>query len=723
MTGDGGLPLDGLRLPDHPSHGDDQGASEARAGAPRVDQPVAEVLVDVSLAHLDRPFEYSVPAGLASDAVPGARVRVRFAGSDVAGYLLRRKEQADHEGRLTPLRRVVSPEPVLTRALARLCRDVADHYAGTMADVARLAIPPRHARAESAVPPAEEPLADPGAADDGRGGGENPAPGPWADYPAGGALLRRLVAGESPWAAWTALPDGGSPDGWPAAVAALVAATAASGRGSVVVLPDHADLDRVAQALEAALGPDRHVRLTADQGPERRYRDWLRVLRGHVDVVIGSRSAAYAPVRRPGLFLWWDDGDDSHAEPRAPYPHVREVLRLRAEAEEAALVHGGHARSAEVQLWVQQDRLKPVTATPAVVRARAPRVLVGGEGHQEAVDPAAARARIPTLAWRTLRAGLERGPVLVQVPRRGYVVGLSCQECRSPVRCGSCHGPVALDGPGGVSRCRWCGAPDRGHPCPSCGRTRRRSTVVGERRTAEEIGRAFPGYPVRTSRAGQLLARVGAEPAVVVATPGAEPVAQGGYAAAVLLDGWALLDRAGLDSGLEALRRWTAAAALVHGREEGGAVVVAGVPPHAGVRPVEALVRWDPAWGAAGELVDRRELGLPPARRTALLTGDPATVEDAADALRRTDLEVLGPLPSPAPRPAQAPGVTGAGDEDRVQLLVREGRAPAATATPSDPSAGTDRLVTEVRRLRAARSLRKSPGVLVSRLDPVDLVG
>ena len=115
--------------------------------------PVARVAVDISLAHLDRPFDYLVPARLDAEAVPGCRVRVRFAGQLVDGYLLERTETSEHEGRLSRLERVISPEPVLTPEIFDLARAVADRYAGTLADVLRLAIPPRHATAEREAPP------------------------------------------------------------------------------------------------------------------------------------------------------------------------------------------------------------------------------------------------------------------------------------------------------------------------------------------------------------------------------------------------------------------------------------------------------------------------------------------------------------------------------------------------------------------------------------------
>ena len=113
--------------------------------------PVARIAVDISLAHLDRPFDYLVPASMDDAAVPGCRVRVRFAGQLVDGYLLERTQTSAHQGKLARLERVISPEPVLTPEIFDLSRAVADRYAGTLADVLRLAIPPRHATAEREI--------------------------------------------------------------------------------------------------------------------------------------------------------------------------------------------------------------------------------------------------------------------------------------------------------------------------------------------------------------------------------------------------------------------------------------------------------------------------------------------------------------------------------------------------------------------------------------------
>jgi primosomal protein N' (replication factor Y) (superfamily II helicase) len=660
----------------------------ARTLQPLTDvDPIARVAVDLSLAHLDRTFDYEVPAGMGETAVPGARVRVRFAGQLVDGWVIGRTPASAHPGKLARLQRVVSPDPVLSPEIARLARAVADRYAGTLADVLRLAVPARHATAEASVDrrgPAA-PLGIP----------PTPDPIAWAPYPAGSAFLRAVADGRPARAIWSALP--GPSESAPQAVAAAVATALSAGRGALVVVPDARDVARFGAAFDVALGPEAHVQLTADLGPAERYRRFLAVRRGHVRVVLGTRAAMFAPVRDLGLAVVWDDGDDLHAELHAPYPHVREVLALRSELEGAAFLVGGYAVTAEGQDLVERGWAHAIR--PSDLRAAAPAIRATGDDAELARDEAARTARLPALAWRTAQEGLLSGAVLVQVPRRGYLPSLACSRCREPARCGTCAGPLALTSGHAVAHCLWCGRAAGDWVCPECSGTRFRAQVVGAARTAEELGRAFPGARVLTSGRDGVLGEVGPGAALVVATPGAEPRAEGGYAAALLLDGWAMLDRPDLRAGEETLRRWLNACALVRPASDGGRVVVLA---EATRRAVQALLRWDPWWSAARELEDRRAVRFPPAARLAELTGTASGVEDLlAAAHLPLSVDVLGPQPLPAERRAEGP--------PRMRVLIRT------------PLAEGPALAHALHEAQGVRAARKAPDSVRVRIDPADL--
>lgn len=634
--------------------------------------PIAQVLVDLPLAHLDRPFDYAVPVSMADAAVPGTRVKVRFAGQDVDGYVVARVAESDHPGRLAFLRRVVSAEPVLAGEVAELVAEVAARYAGTRSDVLRLAIPARHATTEKIESASAPPVV------------ARPDSTPWAPYVGGTTFLDRLAAGENPRAVWALGPGDGGAD----LLAEAVVATASSGRGALVCLPDVRDVARLDQALQQRLAPGQYVVLTADSGPAKRYAAFLAVARGAVRVVVGTRAAAFAPVHDLGLVAIWDDGDDLYAEPRAPYPNTREVLLMRAQRSGCAALLAAHARSVEAEYLVRSGWASDVALPRQVLRQRVSARVTGDSDHDLARDPNARTTRLPRELFELMRTALSSGPVLVQTPRSGYATRLACDTCRTPAACSACHGPLRITGPQAPPSCAWCGTVAPTWTCAECGGRGLRAPVLGDLRTAEELGRAFPSVPVRTSSGEKVLLDVPARPAIVVATPGAEPEVPGGYAAVVLLDTWLLTARADLRADEEALRRWLNAAALVS--EHRGQVIAVGDPVRASL---QALVRWDPAGFAQREIAERQEAHLPPASRVATLTGAPDLVEQALGTLvLPAGAEILGPVEV----------------EDEHRYVVRVPRTAGAELSRA--------LVA----MQALRSARKEPHLRVE-VDPTSL--
>ena len=541
------------------------------------------------------------------------------------------------------------------------------------------------------------PGADRGGSGGASGGGSGvfaagwaPAAGGWDSYPAGVPYLHAIAEGRPARAVWSALPG----EQWPLRIAEAAAATVRGGRGVVIVVADARDLERVDQALGAVLGDGMHVALNAAVGPAERYRRFLAASRHQVRVVVGTRAAMWAPVPDLGLVVIWDDGDDVHSEPRAPYPHARDVLLTRAQLTGCAALVGGFARTGEAQMLLETGWAKEIVAERGVLRRRSPAMAPTGDDPQLARDPGAVSARLPSLAWETARQALKAGaPVLVQVPRRGYLPAVACAECRTPARCPGCSGPLGLTGARDVPVCHWCGRAAAAYKCPACGEQRLRASVTGARRTAEELGRAFPGVPVRTSGKDEILTTVSAEAAVVVSTPGAEPIAEGGgYGAVLLLDAWALLSRSDLRAAEETMRRWLNAAALARPAPAGGRVVVVA---DGSLAPVQALLRWDPGWFAARELAERRELGFPPAARMASVTGQAAAVAELLALARLPDgAEVLGPVPA---------------DDEQERMLLRVSRSRAGE------------LAHALHEAAGVRSARKAALPVRIQVDPADL--
>ena len=635
-----------------------------------VADPVARVILDSPVPHLDRTFDYAIPAAMAQHALPGTRVVVRFGEQEMRGWIWQRGATTTHLGRLSPLRRVVSDLQVLPEASRRLIEAVATRSAGTRSDVVRLALPARHASTEvderdkvtRDFPSWERPKDLCG----------------WRHYDGGADFLEQLADGAAPRAAWCALPAGdehqgasSSADGgdggdrlepaiepWQVCLAHAVRACLAGSRGAVIVMATTEQAEALATRLRQELGEEPVVVLSSEHGPARRYRAFLSLLLGRARVVVGTRSAAFAPVCRLGLAVIWDDGDNRLAEPRAPYTHARTVLALRSSLEGAGLLIGGFSRSVEAQSLVNQEWCRDLIAPRRVVRGVVPRTEVPGPAELDR-EGASGAARIPSLAHRALRRALQDGPVLIQVPRSGYAPLVACARCRTAAHCPSCGGPVAMDHQGHTT-CRWCARTVGRWTCPECDGRALRMVTVGSARTGEELGRAFPGFPVVVSGAREthgVMDEVDDSPRLVVATPGAEPVAEGGYRAVLLLDGGALSSRPELGAAGEALRQWTHAAVLA---APSARIILLGRPDPVAA---QALVRWDHAGFASRDLMERAELHLPPAWRVARLDGPQRGVETLLAQAEADGFETLGPV---APPPVNGQVAAGA-----ARALVR----------------------------------------------------
>ena len=670
----------------------------AELEASGVPNPVARVRVDSTLPQVDRTFDYRVPAELSEDAVPGARVRVLFNGHELTGYIEERAATTDWtRTSLLPLKSVLSRVPSVAPEIFALAEALADRYASTVANVLRLAVPPRIAALDKKYAPLlpgyesaylgdsapvstsdapENAESEPSTASNAATSSETDpyawlatsgAPAPFvldspalnpdapdaasvfSDYENGAEFIEDVAAGAATRAVMTVLP-GHLEHTWADVLATALAAAAASGRGAIAVVPTAKNLDLLEAALAERLPADSFVRLSSDSTPHTRYHGFVKARLGQVPVVIGTRAAAYAPVANLGLVVCWDDGDSSLVEQRAPYCHARDVLLLRASAENTAALFAGFSMSSEAARLVRTRWASHVRAPRALVRDFSPRIFSTGSEFELARDPLAAMARIPHLAFEHARRALARGPVLVQVARSGYIPSFSCERCRMPARCGECSGPLSVASGSSVPSCSWCGHLAQQWRCSECGFTHWRYSAAGATRTAEELGRAFPNVPVISSAGDHVRASVGPEPALVVATPGAEPVAFGGYAAALLLDADKMLRFDSLRAPEAALRRWLNAAALVRPAALEGTVVTTASPS-----PVEqALVRWDPAWFAREELEERAQTGLPPAVRTAAVTGAEADVRafmeeflgsSALPERVREQLRIVGPVP------------------------------------------------------------------------------
>jgi primosomal protein N' (replication factor Y) len=605
-------------------------------------------MLESPLPQLDRLFDYSVPAELVADAVPGVRVKVplRSAGRFARGFIIEVTTDADFTGALSPIEELVGTVPVLTAEVWALARRVADRGAGNACDVVRLAVPPRQVRVEKAwqaqralasgsahTEPAQPEPAQPGPA--------HPEPTrPVTGYGAG-IVETALDAGQR--LALAAIPRvvevaaGVWVGHWAVTLAEAAAHTLAQGRSSILAVPDYRDQEQLVAALHALVPESAIAALDARQPNPERYRQFLSCLEGIPRIIVGNRSAVYAPAPSLGFIGVWDDADPLHHEPLSPYASTRDVALIRQEQAKCALAFLSHSRSTEVQRLVSIGFVRELVQSPIVLPHVVPTAEQAGEASTQ-------HARIPTPAWNAVRTALESGPVLVQVARPGYAPVLACQSCRTPAKCRVCEGPLRLNSAASAPSCSWCGAIAADWHCRNCDGQTLRLVSLGTGRTAEELGRAFPGTRVIVSDGERNVLTVPAKPALVVATRGAEPVAAGGYRAVLLLDGDRMLAREALTVAEDCLRWWSNAVALAAPRAPAVIVGVGGVL-------ARTLVTWRQDRFAAEELDDRRALRFPPAVRVASIRGRGPVVEAALQTLKDSvptresaTIDVLGPI-------------------------------------------------------------------------------
>jgi len=630
---------------------------------PALDLPIARVCVDTGLAHLDRLFDYLIDESQSAAAQPGVRVRVPFAGRTLDGYIIERTKESAHAK--TFIGKVISPEIVLLPEIAQLARLVADRYVGSLFEVIRSAIPPRHAHTEAKVHP-EQPamtLASPESTQ------------AWSAFPNFENFVKVTIDRKTfPRMVWSAIP-GVDPM---RQISELAISALATGVGVLILLPDQISIKRLVETFLISNPKLSPTILAAEDGPSKRYASFLNLSRGISNLCIGTRSAAFAPVKELGLIIVWDDVDESFEEQHSPGWHAREVSIIRSHHQQVALAIGGWSVSVESAQLVKQNWAKLLSPERERVKKTFPKIGTIGEG--------ATYIRLPTNAWKTIQESSRTGPVLILVPRRGHTPGLRCAGCRNAAHC-PCGGRLELLSTHAVPSCNWCGQVFSNWICPWCQESRFRASAIGNERTASEIGRAFPGLVVRTSTGESRIERVPNEPAIIVSTPGAEPWCPEGYAGGVILDGWAFFDRPVLRSSEDAATRWFQVAALMRP----GAPLFLGTE---NAHPLaQALSRWDAFGLAERELAEREKLSLPPVSRVAVLQGDPSTLRKAIASISISTAEISGPRMI---------------DENRGEVVIRV------------PKSATAELFSALRTLVATVSASKSTPLRI-RVDPVTL--
>lgn len=536
-----------------------------RAPAPQglvaQDLPIARVIVDTGVFHLDSLYDYTVPENYSHQITLGTKVQVPFGSREVEALVVERRTTSDSTATLKSITKVLSSCPVATENSLALIRDVATRWAAHPWDVIRSAIPPRVALAEkdfhtNDLVPSTHSVAK---------GGE-------AIYL---AFEPHMEPAES--------------------VAQLVRSSIATST-VLIVAPDQKDIEELVEALGKVGIPV--LRIDSAISRRERYLNFLKTTKQKKFVVIGSRNSIFAPIPESSTIIIYKESSPDFFEIRTPGWNVRDVALMRKDGESSNLIFCGYVPSLEIGVLIDTKQVRYI--------------------HRESqlnvkAFPSPDSSLLPERIFSQIRAGLKQGSVLFVLPRKGYANAMLCAHCKNLAQC-ECGARLHLPSQNSSPSCRTCGIVVNDWACSYCGKNRKFVISRGIDRAAEEISRAFPSYPIILSYGDVIKSTIEEKCAIVLSTPGAAPKSIGGYSAIVILEGLSYFAHDDSRAIERANELFFESAAKV---KSGGAVLLAIDESHP---VVSALYRWNPTILLRRELNERKEIHFPPYAHSAVIT-------------------------------------------------------------------------------------------------------
>ena len=601
--------------------------------------PYARVRVDTGVFHLDQLYDYQIPEKLSEFIQVGVRVQLPFGGRETEGIVVERVGIPERAGELKNITRVLSDVPVATTQSLLLIDTIAAHFGANPWDVIRSAIPARVASVDKNFS-----LNSLYSENKGKFSVEFQTLPPYTE--AHDQLVNLVLNNR--------------------------------GSGSVLVIaPDERDVDRIIRALD--MNGVQGLKLTAAMPRAERYRNYLLAMHGGHSLVVGTRSAIFAPVNNLNTIIVHKESSLDHYEIRSPGWNSRSVALIRSKSESVKLILTGFSPSIEVSQLIDEREVKYVNSKETVnIKAFTP-----SEG-----------ALLPGRIFSEIKKALSVGPVLFIAPRKGYGNALLCAHCRNVAMC-ECGGRLSVSAKTKAPSCVHCGKVFQGWKCSFCNRDKQYLASRGIDRAAEEISRAFPKFPVVISAGDVIKDRIEHKPALVLATSGAAPQVEGGYAAVVILDGMRFFSHTDLRTQERARELFFETSSLI---SPSGTVLLVIDDTHP---IVSAIARWNVAPLLKRELSERAELQLPPSVFSVVLVMDQAIGIQIVNGLKKALAD--GRIP-------QSSNIYGPTEISKGQVKI------VVHADKSDAKALTD----VVHELQRRRSIAKKE-LFTLRVEPYSL--
>jgi primosomal protein N' (replication factor Y) (superfamily II helicase) len=631
---------------------------------------LASVYPIVSARSLARPFTYEI----ADEVEKGAVLAIRFGNARRRGVVVEADTEAPPDVEPVAAERVLETLPP---ALVDLALWVADYYGSTPARALALVAPYQPARrGERREVAASSSLA------------AEPAPVELSKSQERALARIEILRGSG---GGNVLLSGATGSGKTEVYIRACAAAVASGRGAIVLVPEIALTPQTLGRFRARFG-DRVAVIHSGLSEAERRDERERIVSGEAPVVVGARSAVFAPVPSLGVICVDEEHDASYKQESDPRYDARTVAAKRAALEGAVAIFG--SATPRPESWQALERLE----LGGRIAAPMPTVRVVDLRHETGYPLSA-----PLLAelGRLAETG---GKAILLLNRRGIAPALHCRACGATRRCPNCDVAFTLHGDGSL-RCHHCGAREpAGETCPACGSPELARIGAGTQRLVRELEKHVPELErirldadavAKPEQLREALERfAGAERAVLVGT---QMVAKGHHFAGVELA--AVVD-ADTGLGLPDFRAEERTFQLLtqlagrSGREAPGRVIVQTFQPES--RAVEHAARHDVAGFLASELERRRALGYPPFRHLVRVLVSGPELADATRALEELkaglpEFELLGPAPLLRLRGRHRAQLVG--KTDRPRALASRAASLLAAAAPAMRRAGLTAVV------------------------------
>ena len=537
--------------------------------------PVARVRVDTGVFHLDQLFDYSVPQKLSSLVRTGIRVQIPFGGRETEGIVVSRVAQAERAGELKSISKVISVHAAATQETLDLFDACAEYYSCNPWDLIRSAIPPRVATVDKELEVLEV-----------------------ASYIVQSTQLPMYQSFE--------------PFKPPHEQVSGLVEDFQKGGSILIIAPDEKDVDRISGHL--TLRHENVLKLTSNSSREERYRNFLLSMRLESCIIVGTRSAIFAPVRNLRTIIIYKESSADHFEIRSPGWNTASVARIRAQRQGLQLVYTGFSPSVRAAFEIDRGLMKFKNQRCEIkVQAFTP--------HDGAL--------LPGRIYSEIKKAVSQGPVLFLAPRKGYGNAVLCAHCRNIAIC-KCGGRLSVASKNVAPVCVHCGLSYPDWKCSFCSRDRQYLGSRGIDRAAEEISRAFPGFPIVLSVGEVIKEHVDSKPSLVLATPGAQPTVEGGYSAVVVLDGSRFFSHTDLSTQERSRELFFETSSMIG---KSGKVLLVIDETH----PItSAIARWNVAPLLKRELAERTELQLPPTVASAVIITDALNASQIVAGLRKS---------------------------------------------------------------------------------------